>query len=185
MNPSIRLGSLIWRTQRRDAVHIAIAPVVAQTRLMPGEHIGFMEEGNTELVGTTGEFDVIGVVDPFLRAPVSPGDSFWMFLYPNTVVSLRHDWTHPAFSQVAPEERLASQAWLGAMAHRADMSYEELIGHVRRFLRDGDPFIEIGSETLRDMVEADRDSFWDHYEKATGMPVPAEDRGESPFVCSC
>lgn len=93
---SPKLGCLIpGADRRRDAVHIAVAPVTAGGRLAPGQHVGFLHAGDTELVGAAE--DPIGIVDPFLREDVQPGQRFWLFMYPNTVTSLRHVWTHPAF----------------------------------------------------------------------------------------
>ncbi len=89
---------------RRDAVHIAVAPVVAAHRLRPGDHVGFFphgEYGEKRLVGYG--FPKIGVVDPFLTSEVEEGQSFWMFLFPGTVTSLRHVWTHPAFKAKLPD----------------------------------------------------------------------------------
>jgi hypothetical protein len=90
------LGNLIADgDRRRDAVHIAIAPVTAAETLAPGQHVGFVAEGDLETVGVAE--NPIGVVDPFLREPVRKGQRFWLFLYPNTITGLRHVWTHPAF----------------------------------------------------------------------------------------
>lgn len=92
----VQLGKLIETPQQRDAVHIAIAPVVATMKLHPGQEIGFVDDGNVR-VGTVAA--PLGIVDPFLKHPVNPEQSFYMFLFPNTITSLRHNWTHPAFSQ--------------------------------------------------------------------------------------
>lgn len=84
---------------RRDAVHIAVAPVVAGGLLFAGDHVGPDLNGTFHCVGS----GCIGVVDPFLLEPVQYGERFWLFLYPNTVTSLRHVWTHDAFKPKIPE----------------------------------------------------------------------------------
>lgn len=77
-----KLGALITDPHAgRDAVHVAIIPLIATRRMMPGEHLKS------------------GVVDPFLTAPVEPGQRYYLCLYPNTVTSLRHVWTAPTFAE--------------------------------------------------------------------------------------
>jgi hypothetical protein len=96
-----RLGSLITDgDRRRDAIHVAVAPVTAAEPLAPGQHVGFVPANQTETVGPADR--PVGIVDPFLTTPVEPGQRFWLFLYPNTVTSLRHVWTHPAFTARVP-----------------------------------------------------------------------------------
>ena len=99
-----RLGRLIEDGERRrDAIHIAVAPVTAAERLVPGQHVGLLQEGNSELVGPCEK--CIGIVDPFLAGAVEPGQRFWLFLYPGTVTGMRHIWTHPAFTAAAAAVR--------------------------------------------------------------------------------
>lgn len=100
MDLSTDLGHLIEDGERRrDAIHIAVAPVTASCRLSPGEHVGLVERESAELVGPCE--NNIGIVDPYLTADVEPGQRFWLLLYPNSVTGLRHVWTHPAFTAVA------------------------------------------------------------------------------------
>src|SRR5262245_3338274 len=92
----LKLGELITDpAAERDAVHVAVAPVVAAEDLLPGQHVGFVTPGDHEQVGATAI--TVGIVDPFLRQAVLRGERFWLLLYPQTITSLRHDWTHPAF----------------------------------------------------------------------------------------
>jgi hypothetical protein len=105
----IPIGSLITGEAGRDAVHIAIAPVTAPCELAPGEHVD--QHGNREGPGVV----PVGIVDPFLREPVLPGQRFWLLLYPNSVTSLRHEWAHPAFPTNSPAEvNQAIQQYLAA-----------------------------------------------------------------------
>lgn len=89
----VPIGKIISGDAARDAVHVAIAPVTAGDDLSPGEHIGRLDDG------TFGESAVtLGIVDPFLKERVKKGQKFYLWLYPNTITSLRHVWTHPAFT---------------------------------------------------------------------------------------
>lgn len=95
------LGKIITGQAFRDAVHVAIMPVKAAQPLCPGWHVGIDERGNA----TTYTEKPIGIVDPFLPVLVQPGETFYLCLYPNTITSLRHVWTHPAFTAKANGEK--------------------------------------------------------------------------------
>ncbi len=92
------LGEVPDETAKRDAVHIAVAPVIAGEILSPGQRVGLGKNGRVVGVNNIGVKD-IGIVDPFLRVKeIQVDQSCWLFLYPNTVTSLRHVWSHSAFS---------------------------------------------------------------------------------------
>jgi hypothetical protein len=87
------LGTIIDASQKRDAIHLAVEPVVAGESLMPGDHIT-VEDG----IATATETGAgLGIVDPFLKGRVRKGERFWFVMYPRMVHSLRHVWSHPAF----------------------------------------------------------------------------------------
>jgi hypothetical protein len=100
MENAPQLGQLIENgDRRRDAVHIAVVPITAETELIPGQAVGLSRLNDFEFAGVSEK--PIGIVDPFLTAPVQAGQRFWLCLYPGTITSLRHVWTHPEFSAVA------------------------------------------------------------------------------------
>ena len=61
------LGTIIDERAMRDAIHLAVEPVVAAAKLFPGQDVGAVEGG----YGTSP--NPVGIVDPFLKRPVNPG----------------------------------------------------------------------------------------------------------------
>lgn len=172
---TLRLGKLIEGEQCRDAVHIACAPMMADSRLSPGEHVGIIREG---VAGSSK--DPIGIVDPFLAGPVFKGECFWLFLYPGSITSLRHDWTHPSFTISSTPLYSKSEAWLRNYSDEIGISYERLMEGARGYLDNGN-YLYDGAR-LEGINTPDE--FWDHYETVTRSIVTSGDRG-SFFSCSC
>lgn len=92
MKNEVILGKLLKGGEKRDAVHIAIAPCVAQETLHPGQRV--TADGKGTFVSVS-----VGIVDPYLQGTVKIDEQFYIFLHPNTVTSLRHEWEHPAFKE--------------------------------------------------------------------------------------
>lgn len=89
------LGTIIGKNEKRDAIHIAVLPMVAGTRMFPGTPCGVGAGGVAS--DEVPDEKRHGIVDPFLEEPVEKGQMFWMLLKPRMVTSLRHVWEHPAF----------------------------------------------------------------------------------------
>jgi hypothetical protein len=115
------LGTIIDETAGRDAIHLAVEPVVAAHMLRPGDDVGFVEGG----VGYCE--NPVGIVDPFLKERwVQKGQRFWLVVYPRQITSLRHVWTHPAFEEhknAPTQSKAESEAWL-----RHNRSWHRLTG---------------------------------------------------------
>lgn len=181
-------GELLLPGEQPDAIHIAVAPVVAGGLLNPGQHVGFLEEGNTELVGAWR--NPIGIVDPYLRQQVKPGQRFWLFLYPNTVTGLRHEWTHPAFEAAAEErvqiakdlldDRTPTKKRWEEIASDAQLTVKQLNAYVEDFLENGTYANEGDKWDGYEMP----DDLWDVYERLVREEVP-EDKKHSFFSCAC
>ena len=195
MSHDVKLGQILNGTEKRDAIHVAIAPVIAEATLRPGEPIGFTDAGDSEKVGGADKFSKIkqvGIVDPFLKAPVKRGQRFYMFLLPNTVTGMRHEWIHPAFEEQEAEKVLAginrldntpSVQWLTQHAKEFEISYEELIEGGKVFLANGD-MICLGFDTPTAAYE-EAGTFWKHFEIVTGIKVPDDQKAENIFRCAC
>lgn len=167
-----KLGELLDpATLDRDAIHIAIAPCVAAMILTSGAPVGTDGTQNAP----------VGIVDPFLTVPVHPGDRFYIFLYPNTITSLKHLWTHPDFDD---PDKGAGKKWLAKVAlegysKQCDMDFDELMTAAAEYLRTGE-YVTINHD---DTPYLD-DGFWDAYEVWTGTHV-VEVARETFFSCSC
>lgn len=185
MAHDITLGQIQDGTQKRDAIHIAVAPVLAYERLRPGQDIGFVNDDH-QLVGTDAKH--IGIVDPFLKHAVQPGQHFWMFLYPNTITSLRHDWTHPDFAdqveeapkQLTPQDVALAKAWVTQFASSLGMSYDDLMYAADCWVDSGDYSYD-NSESYKGQDKR-FPIFWSHYTTITGVVA---EYPESFFACSC
>jgi len=183
----------------RDAIHVAIAPVIAGEDLLPGQHVGFLEGRPLDEVYLTHEAPKIGIVDPFLTVKVFRGQRFWVCLYPGRTTSLRHVWTHPAFDpeEGGPNDREFAEAWLRDFAQRADTSYTRLIevarevfDDKRRALARGEKHYWVDSDiTIRhhtdlpSFMHAEAPMMWKHIAAVTGLPCSEET--ECLFWCSC
>lgn len=179
-----KLGQLIDASAKRDAIHVAVAPVVADEELAPGEHVGFVSD-DRERVGTASG-NLFGIVDPFLKASVAEGQRFFVCLYPQTVTSLRHAWTHPAFQPEDPnDERATSEHWLRAYAEAATVSYERLMDAATDAAyptkdRWPDPPIVLNVDVPKLPPIAE---FWKHFEIVTGKKPADPER--YLVACSC
>ena len=200
------LGTIIGEGAGRDAIHLAVEPVVAGEKLFPGMDIGLVD-GKAFQTGSP-----VGIVDPFLKSPVRAGEKFWLIVYPRQITSLRHVWSHPAFAEaVAPEpteeekikaqavaERLtgASEQWIREFCRTSDAPDFDLLmkaikskdGHASTSGDDdydgysvsiNDSYISVGGRDASGSIPSE---FWDHVEKITGKKW--EKRPEY-FSCSC
>lgn len=188
MSESLGLGRIITTPQHRDAVHIAVAPCVASKSLAPGERVGFTGiDGKT--VGPTTE--PFGIVDPFLDGGVRKGEEFWVYLFPGSITSLRHDWTHKSFpesqSPAKPAEcplsaedaaKQSARIWIEAFAGNLGYTFERLMEHANDFVA----YEEYARDDTESYKGFDFEEFWKHYEVLTGNTPKYK---EAFFTCSC
>jgi hypothetical protein len=172
---NLRIGSLITTDQHRDAIHMAVAPVFAAQRLAPGQHVGFIGDVT---VGPSKE--PIGIVDPFLPGPVFKDERFWIFLYPGSITSLRHEWEHKAFRGKDSQGGSPEEVWLRRFADTAGISYQKLLDGAKDHIENGSYLCEGG----RWEGFLTPDEFWPNYEAVTKTTVDEKDRN-SFFTCAC
>lgn len=176
------LGTILTGEELRDAIHLAVVAMVASEKLFPGQRLN--KDG-----GTTGE--TIGIVDPFLRGPVMPGQHFWFVIDPRTITSLRHVWTHPDFpdsAEASPaftDPKAASEQWLRDFIARSDCpGYEEVMGRAAEFAKGNswggsENSLHFGEDAMGEIPN----EFWDHFAIVSGIAAP--ERRATYFSCSC
>ena len=195
------IGKLITTDDlfKKDAIHIAVAPVIATDILYPGAPLGFSEPGNTQKVEVN-RVSPIGIVDPFLPSPVKEGEKFFMFLFPNTITGLRHDWIHPAFTSdtsttntterlvdtttnAAFQDRSRSYEYLNDVAHHFGMSFEDFIHDLTAFsdFRADDMYTY--SVPDNGVYDYDWPTIWRYFTEYTGIETSLSH--DCPYSCSC
>lgn len=179
------LGTIIDESAGRDAIHLAVEPAVAAHSLLPGEHVGVSKhDGPGRLYGRTR--NPVGIVDPFIKGAIKPGERFWLVVYPRQITSLRHVWTHPAFDEAdgppipkAPQaDRAYSEAWLRSFISNADCpDYDTVIAAARKC--DDDDCLYFDGEDAHGEIP---DEFWVHVGVVTGQTIKHR---PGHFSCSC
>ena len=172
------IGKLLTGNEQRDAIHIALLPVQAKIDLRPGEHAS--KDGN--------HIHPIGIVDPYLQTTIRPGEWFWLFIYPKTITSLRHVWTHPDLNDLPDAvvfksmsldiQKTFSKDWIEKYANNIGIGYEQL-------LSDADDYVNFGHLSSHGGLYEGHTTdpkFWDHYEVIRDTKV---DHRDNFFSCSC
>jgi hypothetical protein len=171
------LGTIIGEGEKRDAIHLAVEPTVAAEKLYPGQDVGVDGSRNNP----------VGIVDPFLKSAVMPGERFWLIVYPRQINSLRHVWTHPAFGDepmkptaviLSPAD--ASRKWIEDFAVRIDQTYNRLMEAADLWI-DQEDYTYDNSERYKDHWD-EFPEFWKHYEVVKGRAPKVK---SSFFTCSC
>jgi hypothetical protein len=171
----IGIGRLITTNQKRDAIHVAVAPVISFETLQPGQRIGLTGEN----VVSAKAAKTSGIVDPFLTAPVQPRERFWMFLDPGSIKSLRHEWAHPDFSMTEAQAR----AVVVEIAAELHIPVEQLMGAAQRWLDSESYEVQRGAESWRDEFPEHAERFWEAWEAIYHVKV--EEKKATFFSCSC
>lgn len=192
MTQELNLGKIITTRQKRDAIHIAVVPVVAAHSLSPGDKVALVPD-TTDYVQAAYGASSIGVVDPFLTQMVARGQQVWLYLNPGSITSLRHDWTHPAFESFeevkeAKPDVAASETWLRNFCDQADCPGFEAVmqGIQGRFDTSDYCGGSIDNEYLHfqgnDAHGSIPPEFWTHAEIYLGVKLQYK---PSYFSCSC
>lgn len=182
---AVNMGKTFDADQGRDAIHVAVLSVVAAENLTPGQHIGFFDDGRVGAASTP-----IGIVDPFLKNFVPPGQGFWMMIYPGTITGLRHNWAHPEVSQSASSAPAgnSSTEWLEDFAATAGLSYDRMMSILNDYIHCGEVWVEQGGDQAQDAyyaLENDGEDLWKHYAAVSGVKNPGNQDWGAPFSCSC
>lgn len=185
------IGKLIVKKAYRDAIHVAIAPVVAGELLSVGQRVRL--RGGKAVAANNNISRDIGIVDPFLPfVHVQPGQRFWLFLHPGTIEDLRHEWSHPAFENSVPElapadpEKMGpfnqSVMWLKSFAEdKAEITFGELMEGIAKFVEDDKQMCDGGKW----MNLPTPPELWLHYQLVTGTPLDRVYDDHDLFTCEC
>ena len=178
----------------RDAIHLAVEPVIAGVRLEPGLYVKLIDGKAYPAYPLS---DAVGIVDPFVKQYIAKGQRFWLVVLPRTITSLRHVWSHPAFPESetlvtsqgndtvpAPEpEQSMAKAWMKEYCDSIGERYEYVMEGAKEFLNSGAYLY--GEKDSGNLEGASLPpEFWDKYQAIMKEEVPVKDRRDF-FTCSC
>lgn len=181
MARDLGIGELITGYQRRDAIHVAVAPVTVAETVKPGQHVAVNEAG--QAVSPKHPTHAVGVIDPYLLHPVEVGQRCWVFLYPETIHDMVHHWYHPAFPTVdKATEQSAAELWLRDFSEAWGLDFDQMIHNAS----NGDALVARGRD-IHSWSELDDKGaqFWDQLGVFIGRPIDTKTRSRSTFTCSC
>ncbi len=172
----------------RDAVHVAVFSAQSTEKLFPGQDLSIESRNDANAV-VTSTGTLIGIVDPFIKAAIPPGERFWVYLYPRTITALSHKWSHPSFEATdsvyaTPDTKLSSEQWLRNFCAEYDNEdYDFDMMKILKGVFDGDHWADyitiMGSDANGDIpIEV-----WHHCSIVFGKPIPKS--VPTYFSCSC
>lgn len=186
MSTELMIGHLIEGFAERDAIHVPVIPLVAGERLYRSSRFRlFSGSRDVALSATYIGAKAIGIVDPFLWGLfVEKDERFWGFLFPGTLVGIRHHWSHPDFDspRIITNEH---EKWLRDFCDRWNFDYDELrdagvgTSDWREIIARG---VDLHSP---DELGEDLGLFWEHLEAMTGMKFDDPHRSGVVWSCSC
>lgn len=181
-----KIGTILQQYEPRDAVHVAVFSAYCDYALNRGDRVKLVPGFNNKVIKSDDEG--IGVVDPFLLTPVYEGQIFYVFMYPNTIISLNHNWTHPSFlKNEDPKTNMGeAEKWLRAFCLMNLADFDELIPAVLECTnRSNGP--HFGTDRGADLLREKDYEFWHYIEQYTGNKF-SEDHRElvaNNTSCAC
>lgn len=178
-----KIGEKIRGDAERDAIHIAIIPVIADDDyLWPGVKIRLRHGSHTLVFRDEYSEESIGVVDPFLDGGVKRGEKFWCWLFPGTITGMRHHWQHPAFDQEI-EKTGEHEQWLRSFAERWGFHWSEMIENASE---EGEYVTAYGYDLhSAEELGEDYELFWQHLEGFLNVRFSKSHRESIGWSCSC
>lgn len=149
INKKNLLGKKPQELGDKDAIHVAIVAVRAGLTVHPGARCGINE--HREAVP---DDKGVGVADPFLKAPVMRGESFWLLLNQDAVPNVRHVWEHPDVDFTPPEREVVLNDVLNDAAKALGVTYQQLMDACASVVENDEAAAYPGTLSAEDLEEA-------------------------------
>jgi len=190
------IGTVHTEDLGRDAVHVAVVQATAGERVWPGRPVRLNTEGSATMKAGA---PFIGIADPYIGAwetygehhgkpyMIEKGQRFYIFLFPNTIRSLRHVWTHPILD-TPPRLMGDAERWLRTFADRWSLDYDTLIAAATsRDYGEWGRYVVAQGQDLHSYADLGEDGplFWQHLELLTGQTFEDGHRRRFVWSCSC